>query len=103
MTGSLPRYAPTARRPTRPSNTPFSTAPPNSTHASSIPLERTMSELGPPSGGPGPRSSASLDISRLQEQVSLPQCWLLGPDRPLPLTRSPSEAASPPLSSLLVL
>src|SRR5207237_2413382 len=94
-TGSLPRHAPTARRPTRPSSTLFSTAPPNSTHASSISLGRTMSGLAPPSGGPGTRSSGSPNTSKLQEQASLQQFRLLGSDRPLPLTRSPPEAPSP--------
>src|SRR5205807_9782822 len=76
----------------RPSHTPFYTASPKSTYASSISLELTMSELAPPSGGPGLRSLASLDISRVQEQASPPRCQLLDPDRPPPLTQGPLEA-----------
>src|SRR5437868_5177633 len=85
------RHAPTARRPTRPLNTPFSTATPNVTHASSISLERTMSELALPSRGPGLRSLASLDISRVPEQASPTRCQLLDQGRPLPLTQGPLE------------
>src|SRR5437868_15304356 len=92
MIETPPSHAPTARRPTRPLNTPFSTAPPNLTHASSISLERTMSELALPSGGPGLRSLASLDISRVPEQASPPRCELLDPDRPPPLTQGPLKA-----------